>query len=175
MFHPSASSVRVLTIFTACLLLCACGQGVKKTLGMERNMPDEFGVVERAPLTLPPNYDLMPPEPGAARPQEAAPVNTARGLILRSEPNAPRAIAGVSSSENALLNKAGSQNADDNIRRELMGDKDINEDPNRPVIEKLGLRSGNEKGKALNASEEAARLKKENIKSPQPTIPAPKK
>lgn len=159
---------------TTALGLSACGQGVKKTLGLQRNVPDEFAVVERAPLTLPPNYDLAPPEPGAARPQESAPVNTARGLILRSEPTEPKAVAGLSGAENALLNKAGTRQADPNIRSELQTGPDLNEDPNRPVIEKIGLRGSDEKGKALNATEEAARLKKQNIKSPQPVAtPAP--
>ena len=33
-------------------------------------MPDEFAVESRAPLTVPPDFDLRPPEPGAPRPQE---------------------------------------------------------------------------------------------------------
>ncbi len=153
---------------TFAMAVGGCSQGVKKTLGLERNMPDEFAVVERAPLTLPPNYDLLPPEPGAARPQEAAPVKTARGLVLRSESDAPKAQAGLSSSENALLNKAGASAADPNIRANLSQTKDLNSDSKKPVIEKLGLRSSGPDGKALNATQEAARLKQQNIKSPQP-------
>ena len=156
-------------------LLAGCGQGVKKSLGLERNQPDEFAVVERAPLTLPPNFDLVPPQPGAPRPQETAPVNTARGLILRSEPSAPKATPGRSASENALLNKAGASQADTNIRQELMTSTDKNEDPNRPVIEKIGLRGSNEQGKPLDAAAEAKRLKAQNIKSPQPVAATPAK
>lgn len=173
MSHIKSSAILIaVLVATTSLSLSACSQGVKKTLGMQRNMPDEFAVVERAPLTLPPNYDLAPPQPGAARPQESAPVNTARGLILRSEPSAPKAIAGLSGAENALLNKAGTSTADQNIRQELRASDDMNTDPNRPVIEKLGLRGTSEEGKALNATQEAARLKQQNIKSPQPSVPA---
>lgn len=39
--------------------LSACS-GVKKTLGIEKSAPDEFLVTSRAPLTLPPEYDLRP-------------------------------------------------------------------------------------------------------------------
>ena len=34
------------------------------------NAPDEFRVVRKAPLTIPPDYNLRPPAPGEARPQE---------------------------------------------------------------------------------------------------------
>jgi hypothetical protein len=172
-FSPSTRTLILCTALST-ILLAGCGQGVKKSLGLERNNPDEFAVIERAPLTLPPNYDLVAPQPGAPRPQEASSTNTARGLILRSETSAPKAQAGLSGAENALLNKAGATSADPNIRKELFQDKEVNEDPNRPVIEKLGLKGSAEKGKALNATEENARLKQKKIKSPSP-VPIPKK
>jgi len=34
--------------------------------------PDEFRVVKKAPLTVPPEYSLRPPELGAVRPQEVS-------------------------------------------------------------------------------------------------------
>lgn len=166
----------LLCILLSSLMLAGCSQGVKKTLGLQRNNPDEFAVVERAPLTVPPNFDLVAPQPGAPRPQESTPTNTARGLILSSQPSEPKAVAGMSGAENALLNSAGAAKADPKIRQELRGDKNVNEDPDRPVIEKIGLRGdGDTKGKALNATEEAARLKAKNIKSPQPVAATPAK
>lgn len=39
--------------------LSACS-GVKKKLGLENSAPDEFLVTSRAPLSLPPEYDLRP-------------------------------------------------------------------------------------------------------------------
>lgn len=159
------------------LALGACGQGVKKTLGLERNVPDEFAVVGRAPLTLPPNYQLVAPQPGAQRPQEQSATNTARGLVLRSETSAPKVVSGLSGAENALLNKAGTQQANPHIRTQLATERPVNEDPNRPVIEKIGLR-GNadlEQGKALDAAAEAKRLNEKNIKAPQPVPTTSKK
>ena len=159
-------------LFAATLALTAgaCSDGVKRTLGLQRNQPDEFAVVERAPLTLPPNYDLNPPAPGADRPQETTPVNTARGLILRSEPNAPKAVNGTSTGETTLLSKAGATTADPNIRTELAQPNHLNDNPKQPVIQKLGLSGTQEPGKALNATQEAAALKQKNIKSPQPVV-----
>lgn len=52
------------------LALSACGGGDKGVFG-GRSGPDEFAVVRRAPLVVPPDFALVPPKPGAPRPQEA--------------------------------------------------------------------------------------------------------
>ena len=44
--------------------LSACS-GVKKKLGLENSAPDEFLVTSRAPLSLPPEYDLRPVTDGS--------------------------------------------------------------------------------------------------------------
>ena len=46
-------------------LLGACGGTVQENLGLGKRSPDEFQVVRRAPLILPPDYTLRPPTPGA--------------------------------------------------------------------------------------------------------------
>ena len=56
---------------------------------MDRVGPDEFAVESRAPLTLPPDYELRPPSPGAARPQEATAADRARKVIDTSGPGEP--------------------------------------------------------------------------------------
>jgi Protein of unknown function (DUF3035) len=52
---------------TAALLgLSGCGSS-----GLfDRNRPDEFAVSRQAPLVVPPDFALAPPQPGAARPQD---------------------------------------------------------------------------------------------------------
>lgn len=84
-------------------LLGGCSN-VKKTLGMERNQPDEFAVVERAPLTMPPNFNLLPPRPGTEAAKAADSAVTAENLVLGTgNPSAPVA----STAENAVLSGAG--------------------------------------------------------------------
>ena len=39
--------------------LCGCTT-MKKTLGIEKNSPDEMMVVSRAPLSIPPEFNLRP-------------------------------------------------------------------------------------------------------------------
>lgn len=55
-------------LFTAStlLLLTACaGNSVKETLGIGHKPPDEFRVVSRPPLSVPPQFNLRPPASGA--------------------------------------------------------------------------------------------------------------
>jgi hypothetical protein len=54
-------------------LLAGCsGQELSRDLGLSRDSPDEFAVTTRAPLSMPADYMLEPPRPGAPRPQEPA-------------------------------------------------------------------------------------------------------
>jgi hypothetical protein len=57
-----------LALIAALLALTACGGTVQESLGLGKRSPDEFQVVRRAPLVLPPDYNLRPPEPGATGP-----------------------------------------------------------------------------------------------------------
>ena len=40
--------------------MAACGSATKEKLGLSRKAPNEFLVMPRAPLSLPPEYDLRP-------------------------------------------------------------------------------------------------------------------
>jgi DUF3035 family protein len=52
------------------LALGGCARGtVQNALGIGKRTPDEFSVVQRAPLVIPPDFELRPPRPGEARPQ----------------------------------------------------------------------------------------------------------
>jgi hypothetical protein len=55
-------------LFTIVLLLIfslsSC-TSVKKTLGLEKDVPNEFLIEKRDPLTLPPNYNILPPDSNA--------------------------------------------------------------------------------------------------------------
>ena len=52
------------------VLLSGCGAGKS----LDRARPDEFAVARQAPLVIPPDFALVPPQPGAARPQDTAAV-----------------------------------------------------------------------------------------------------
>ncbi len=56
-------------------VLSACSD-MKKSLGIENSAPNEFMVTTRAPLTLPPDFDLRPVSSGSAVSPAIAPQPT---------------------------------------------------------------------------------------------------
>ena len=58
----------------------------KQMIGLDQPMPDEFAVESRAPLTVPPDFDLRPPEPGAPRPQEKSAEQQAQQVMEQAGP-----------------------------------------------------------------------------------------
>lgn len=61
--------------------LSGCSQ-TQEALGLTKSAPDEFQVFQRAPLSMPPNFALRPPEPGAPRPQEGTARDRAETVLF---------------------------------------------------------------------------------------------
>ena len=76
---------------------------------INRKRPDEFAVPRMAPLVVPPDFALVPPKPGAPRPQDAD--SSTQALQAMFGGPAQRSAA-----ENATLNNAGQDHAADGIR-----------------------------------------------------------
>jgi hypothetical protein len=85
--HQAASALTILCS-TAALLLQGCTD-LKRSIGLEKTSPDEFAVESRAPLTMPPDFELRPPQPGASRPQEKSSGQQARQVIETAGPGEP--------------------------------------------------------------------------------------
>ncbi len=90
--------------------LAGC-QSTQKALGMSKVTPDEFRVVTKAPLVVPPDYALRPPAPGEPRPQELQPESAARNALLGQREGEQR-----SDGEKLLVAKAGADRADPLVR-----------------------------------------------------------
>ena len=103
---------RVPLLVGACLSLLSlsgCGD-LRLALGMDRSGPDEFAVETRAPLLIPPDFNLRPPQPGASRPQEITAAERARKVIDTAGPGEPgkRASAALRPSTDGI-GSAGAQ------------------------------------------------------------------
>jgi hypothetical protein len=98
--------------------LTAC-HSLRDALGATKNPPDEFAVVTKAPLVIPPEFALRPPEPGAQRPQELEPDEAAQQTVFGLPPAPPAPSPGTSKGEVMLLAKAGADRADPDIRRTI--------------------------------------------------------
>lgn len=150
--------------------LAACSSA-KEELGLTRQSPDEFSVVERAPLSLPPDYTLRPPRAGGPSAPAALSADAqARRVVLGSE---AETVAAPSSATEMLLQKAGATQPQPGIRAQLDKETAVISTQNKTVSEKL-LFWDKDKGpnvtpaEKLDASTEAQRLNKEGIKSPTP-------
>jgi hypothetical protein len=98
------------SILAAAAGLSAC-QSASKAMGLQPVAPDEFKVVAKAPLVLPPDYGLRPPAPGEPRPQELQPESRAREALLGQ-----RQAEARTDGEKMLVAKAGADKADPLIR-----------------------------------------------------------
>ena len=97
--------------------LAACDSGdLKRSLGFESRGPDEFRVVSRAPLDVPPDFGLRPPDPGAARPNELPVREQAKQTVFGASTSAAKLIVGRTAGESALLRQAGAVDVDNSIR-----------------------------------------------------------
>jgi hypothetical protein len=104
------SKVAVVAVLMAGAALAGC-QSARQALGMTKVVPDEFRVVSKAPLVVPPDYSLRPPAPGEPRPQELQPESQARLALLGQQEGEQR-----TEGEKDLVAKAGGDTADPRIR-----------------------------------------------------------
>lgn len=123
----------ILWVLCAVFMLSAC-EGTKETLGLNRQSPDEFAVVKRAPLALPPNYALRPPNPGAPRPQEQAAADQAKAAMFGQTPSIDRTL---SRGESVLLQRVGTDTIDPEIRRKVDAETATRVDKNKPIVDKI--------------------------------------
>jgi hypothetical protein len=79
---PAIGAAAVATLLSGC-------DSFKRAVGIERTSPDEFAVESRAPLTIPPDFNLRPPQPGATRPQETSYSNKAQSSVDNAGPGDP--------------------------------------------------------------------------------------
>ena len=100
----------ILLAAVTALGLSGCNSATK-ALGLAKVTPDEFRVVTKAPLIVPPDYSLRPPAPGEPRPQELQPDSAARAVLVGQVQAADR-----SPGENRFVARAGAAQPDPLIR-----------------------------------------------------------
>ncbi len=155
--------MRILFTFALCVLLVGCGN-VQKELGLERQPIDEFNVVTRAPLSLPPNYELRPPEPGAPRPQE---VDT-RSQLEREFLGTNEQDMELTEGERSFLSRADALDASNDVREELDRERLNPSEEEKGFLEKYNpFRRSKDDADTVDPTKEADRLRKEQEKRTQ--------
>ena len=117
--NPSSPRlVRSVLLGSTVILLAGCNSDkLSRTFGLTRDAPDEYTVTTRAPLSMPPDYNLRPPRPGAPRPQEQSERQQAEeALVPQLALGVPK--GGASAGQSALVQEAG-PTAPADIRRQV--------------------------------------------------------
>ena len=134
----------------------------KEQLGLTRTSPDEFSVIKRAPLEMPPNFKLQPPRPGVSRPQEKNTDIQAREAIFGQQEKS--SVTTISTAESILLEQTGGNKADDSIRDIIDQETATLSPKEEPVAKKLLGWAVGDDGKPhatiVDAAAEAERIKK---------------
>lgn len=148
------------------LTLTACGNNVRQALGFTKRSPDEFQVVAQPPLTLPPDYNLRAPEPGAPRPQAGTAEDQARlALTSNGEDTTGSSLASTGSSDQttgevALLAKAGANDIDPEVRAMIDAETAAQVERDQTLIERLVFwRSPEPYGAVVDPVKETERLR----------------
>ena len=172
-----ASPTRFLTLLL-CAALAACHpEDVREKLGLNHRAPDEFRVVARPPLSVPPEFNLTAPGQEPDRPFGTPADARARGQVLGVSPApasslAPTAVTPVSAAplpsaaDAQFLSKAGAERVDPQVRQRLDQDQERGLTPKDTRY----LLGGKKEGEpTVDAPKEAKRLKDDKAKNKPPT------
>lgn len=143
---------------TLAVLLSGCGDtSLTRTFGLVRDAPDEFTVVTRAPLSMPPDFSLRPPQPGALRPQDQSERSLAEAALV-PEAALGGTRTGVSPGQAALVRDAGGGGAAD-IRQRVDEEAKKAANDDGFIDRLLYWRKGDPSRQIVDAQKEAQRLK----------------
>ncbi|MCR9220284.1 MAG: DUF3035 domain-containing protein [Alphaproteobacteria bacterium] len=146
--------------------LAGCTADTGSILGLDKRTPDEFAVVSRAPLTLPPNYGLRPPDPTGQRTQDLRPRDTAQEALfgrdaarrLQEEKERLR-TEGASQGEIALLERTGALETSPDIRQLVEQESAALASEQESFVDDLVFwRDPEEPGDVVDAAQEQRRL-----------------
>ncbi len=155
---PRRLSCCVLLGGTIALAGCSgLGDTLSRTFGVTRDAPDEFSVTTQAPLSMPPDFNIRPPQPGAARPQEVS-ARTQAQQALMPQTTLSAQTDDMSAGQQALLAAAGPP-APANIRNEIAHDPTLNSTGGTFADRLMFWRPAPQPGIVVNAAAEAQRLR----------------
>lgn len=147
-------------LLAASALVSTGCSSASKALGMKKTTPNEFNILTKPPLVVPPEYNLRPPRTGELNVEEKYATAAARRALLGEiDPAQP------SQGESLLIAKAGGNSADPAVRVIIDGQNSIERKSrgfaDRVIFWKDGQAMGPD-GTPLDPDTEARRLKAVN-------------
>ena len=160
-------------------VLASCEKS-REAFGLEKMPPDEFQVVTRAPLAMPPDFGLRAPAPGAQRPQDVQTSQQARDILLQQTSSAggrealPAAPRGLTPGESALLSQAKALNADPKIRDTIDRETSMLADADKSFVDSLLFwQEKDPPGTIIDPQREQRRLQEASALGQAPAGPPP--
>jgi hypothetical protein len=116
-------TLRVVLLSGVAIAVIGC-QSIREAAGVVKTPPDEFAVVTKAPLVIPPNFNLRPPKPGAAPTNQSSATDSAQTALFGDDPATIAASLPntYSPEEKTLLATTGAATADHGIRQQISAD-----------------------------------------------------
>ena len=152
-------NTRFLLALPCLFAVAACsGDELTRTFGLTRDAPDEFQVTTRAPLSMPPDFTLRPPRPGAIRPQELTQQQQAEAALVPDTALGNSRSAPPTTGQTALVRAAG-RPAPADIRARIDSEASLDA-PGRSFTDRLMFwQDPPPPGTQVDPSREAARLR----------------
>lgn len=157
-FQPQTICRAVLLLGAACALQACGNESVMRTMGLTRDAPDEFRVTTRAPLSMPADFDLPPPRPGASRPQELTERQQAEQALVPALALETPTNAVPTPGQEALVAAAGPQASAD-IRTQVEIDANRDADQRSFVQRMMFWQSQPDRSVVVDPAREAQRLR----------------
>lgn len=122
-------------VFVSAALLSACSGNAKRALGLNKQAPDEFTVVAKAPLVLPPDYNLVPPDKISATAADVRPQNKPKDILFNETTSAKKAKYDATTEK--FLAMAGAEKDNSDIRKTINKETGLLIEENQDVVDKI--------------------------------------
>ena len=154
--------LNTVTVIGLCAVALMGCESLRNAAGLQKKSPDEFAVVTKAPLVIPPDFNLRPPMPGAP-PSNTRDPSTNAEIALFSNAD-PQTVANgmrgnYTAGEKKLLDNARAQKSDPTIRARLNADqRAADKNADRSFTDRiLSSAATTYTGKPVNADAEVAK------------------
>jgi hypothetical protein len=151
----------VIAVMLSAAALSGCDT-LRDAAGLAKKSPDEFAVTTKAPLIIPPDFNLRPPAPGAPPANQLDPTSTAQNAMFNNSD--PQTVAAgmrgdYTPGEKLFLANARVQNADPGVRAKLQADSRVMQNADSDFTDRVlgGGATPDTAGKAVNADAEISK------------------
>ena len=131
----------ILGLLCLTLTVSACGGGLSDAFAYKKNPPDEFAILKKQPLIIPPDYSLKPPNETGSKIARASTRVEAEQILTGREVDINEI---ASDGEREILDRVGSNPSQNNVRAKIQNDGNNVISKDKAVTEKLILNTTGE-------------------------------